>query len=312
MARGGRQPDAPAATVVLRAREVEGGAHPPSRAARPRADGGMVAAGRWVVDTGASRNICPPSAVHGAMRPSDVLVETANGNVRAAGEAEVLVPCLRGPVTAVVLPGAPRLLSASELVAAGCALHWDARRCTLSLPCGHDVMLQVTGGIPVLPDRGCPCAQPRADAIEHAGAALEATAGGCGKRRKGRRRARPRGRRGGRGRKRVTGAAGAVRGGVAEDHRQYGHYPWRDDCAVCADAALRQAPHRRQLPHAGVLAVDIASLSGAGPHVLVGLAPRSSRAGRTLSRFGVARQSTCTRRCCARWRAPGVVGKRRL
>ena len=53
-------------------------------------------------------------------------------------------------------------------------------------------------------------------------------------------------------------------------HRQHGHYPWRDDCRVCVEAAVRSEPHRRQMLHAGVLAVDIAALSGTGPYVLVG------------------------------------------
>ena len=64
--------------------------------------------------------------------------------------------------------------------------------------------------------------------------------------------------------------AGGVISGVDATHRQHGHYPWRADCEVCCGAALRSAQHRRQLPHAGVLAVDLASLGMSGPHVLVG------------------------------------------
>ena len=268
--RGGRRPDGPAAAVVLRAREVPEGVRAPRDAVQACAGGNVTAARRWVVDTGASRTICSPSAVVGTVRPSSVLVETANGTVRAVGEAEVKVPCLRDPVTAVVLPGAPCLLSASELVAAGCTLSWSAGRCALSLPCGHELALRVAGGIPVLPERCCPCARPSEEADKPGGAAQAATASTRGARRGKQRRAKPRGRRGGRKRRRAAGAVGAVRGGVADDHRQYGHYPWRSDCTVCADAALRQAPHHRQLPHAGVLAVDITSLGSAGPHVLVG------------------------------------------
>ena len=96
--------------------------------------GGPQAAQFWVVDTGASRNICPPDAASGRMRPSDAIVETANGTVRAIGEATVAVPGLGAAVKAIVLPGAPRLLSASGLVEAGCKLHWDASSCTLTLP----------------------------------------------------------------------------------------------------------------------------------------------------------------------------------
>ena len=68
--------------------------------------------------------------------------------------------------------------------------------------------------------------------------------------------------------------AGVVRGGVAECHQQEGHYPWRGDCAVCCEAALRNAPHLRRLPHAGVLAVDLAALGNSGPRVLVGATQR--------------------------------------
>ena len=57
----------------------------------------------------------------------------------------------------------------------------------------------------------------------------------------------------------------------AEEHRQTGHYPWKADCGVCNDAALRSAQHRRQLPHAGRLAVDLVGLTRSGPHVLVGV-----------------------------------------
>ena len=60
------------------------------------------------------------------MRPSDAIVETANGAERAMVEATVAEPGLGATVKAIVFPGAPRLLSASELVEAGYALRWDA------------------------------------------------------------------------------------------------------------------------------------------------------------------------------------------
>ena len=126
---------------------------------RTRAGDGPRHTQCWVVDTGASRNICPPSAAAGQLRPSDAIVETANGTVRAMGEATVAVPGLGATVKAIVLPGSPRLLSAGELVEAGCALRWDAGSCALTPPCGHDVVLQVVGGIPTLPAHGCACAR---------------------------------------------------------------------------------------------------------------------------------------------------------
>ena len=39
---------------------------------------------------------------------------------------------------------------------------------------------------------------------------------------------------------------------------------------MCCASSLRSAQHRRRPPHQGVLAVDVAALSGAEPHVLVG------------------------------------------
>ena len=70
--------------------------------------------------------------------------------------------------------------------------------------------------------------------------------------------------------KREAAHATAVRDGVTPCHQQIGHYPWRSDCALCCDAALRHAPHKRRLPHAGVLSVDLAALGTSGPRVLVG------------------------------------------
>ena len=64
--------------------------------------------------------------------------------------------------------------------------------------------------------------------------------------------------------------AHAVREGAEHEHRQRGHYPWNEECSTCNEAAMRCRQHRRQLPHAGTLAVDIVALSQSGPYVLVG------------------------------------------
>ena len=66
--------------------------------------------------------------------------------------------------------------------------------------------------------------------------------------------------------------ANTVRDRVDVEHRQRGHYLWRSDCSVCTASALPSSPHFRRLPHDGVLAVDIASLSAHGPYVPVGAA----------------------------------------
>ena len=60
----------------------------------------------WVVDTGASRHVCPPCAVTGKLRPTSAVVATANGTVRALGSATVSVDGMGCDVDAIVLPGA--------------------------------------------------------------------------------------------------------------------------------------------------------------------------------------------------------------
>ena len=199
-----------------------------SAAARDRAG----PAAEWVVDTGASRHICAPSAAQGAQRATECVVETANGTVKAAGEATVYVPGIRKAVEAVVLPKSPCLLSMGLLVQDGYELRWGPDACELQVPGGGVAKLKVRGGVPILEDE-----------------AVAQRAGRC-----------------------AAMAAGqeAVVEGVAEVHRQQGHYPWRGDCAVCCESSLRSTQHRRRPPHAGVLAVDIAALGGAGPYVLVG------------------------------------------
>ena len=191
----------------------------------------------WVVDTGASRHVCPPAAVRGHLRPSGCAVETANGKVRALGEATVLVPGLRAEVDTVVLSKTPCLLSVGLLVRQGYELRWGPGGCTLHLPSGHIAPLRVAGGVPVLRGQDVPSGPFDAAGGELAAAAAE---------------------------------HGAVREGVAEHHRQQGHYPWSRECGTCTEAAMRSAQHRRMMPHAGVLAVDLVSLSVSGPHVLVG------------------------------------------
>ena len=184
---------------------------------------------RWVVDTGASRHVCSPDVAARSLRPSDVAVETANGRVTAVGEATVHVPALGVTVDALVLENAPCLLSAGQLAEQGYELFWSRGSCTLTTPAGQKVNLEVTGGIPML-------REPSAD--------------------KG-------------GQHCSSEQAHAIRSGISDTHRQVGHYPWRNDCGVCAEAALRSTPHYRRTPHCGVLAVDIVSLSQQGPHVLV-------------------------------------------
>ena len=107
---------------------------------------------RWVVDTGASRHVCHPGAVAGAVRPTEAIVETANGTVRAAGTTIVPVSQLDHAVEAVILPGAPCLLSAGSLVARGYALKWSPSECVLATPHGRAIPLRVADGIPMLPE----------------------------------------------------------------------------------------------------------------------------------------------------------------
>ena len=183
----------------------------------------------WVVDTGASRHVCPPRVAGEQLRPSRAVVDTANGTVRAAGEATVRVEALGHGVDAIVLPSAPCLLSVGQLVADGYELRWGPRACRLVGPRGAVLNLGVVDGIPCLLG-------------EHPDGAPNRAAAGVG----------------------------AVRAGVEEQHRQVGHYPWQAECSVCNEAGMRSEQHRRRLPHAGVLAVDILSMGTAGPHMLVG------------------------------------------
>ena len=65
-------------------------------------------------------------------------------------------------------------------------------------------------------------------------------------------------------------AAAAVQDGVADRHRQTGHYPWDAACEVCVEAHQRSRQHRRQQPDDATLAVDLVALGVGGPSVLVG------------------------------------------
>ena len=120
----------------------------------------------------------------------------------------------------VVLRHTPCLLSAGQLVQDGCELRWGPAGCYLVKPDGVLIPLDVAGGVPLL------------NSGDMRGAH-------------------------GKGTTEQAAAAAAVEG-VAERHRQHGDYPWREDCAVCNAVAPRSAQHRRRLPHAGVLAVDVA------------------------------------------------------
>ena len=75
-------------------------------------------------------------------------------------------------------------------------------------------------------------------------------------------------------------------------HRQQEHYPWREDCGICAETALRSTPRRRRLPHTGVLAIDIASVGVGGPSVLVGA---TQQPGWTYAEPVKARSAECLR-----------------
>ena len=201
--------------------------------ARTRVAAARCGAGGWVVDTGASRHVCPPAAACGPMRPTRMRVDTANGTIAADGEATAHVAGLQGDVDVVVMVGAPKLLSVGQLVQQGHALEWGPGGCSLSTPEGRTITLDVVDGIPVLQDEAT--LGPGAMAPQ------------------------------------VAAHVGAVRDGVSTRHQQEGHYPWRSDCSVCCDAAMRSTQHRRRLPHAGVLAIDLAALGTGGPRVLVGV-----------------------------------------
>ena len=265
---------------VLRARV------PPTANAAQR-----TCASGWVVDTGASRHICPRSAARNRIRPHSVSVETANGVVTSAGVATVSVPTL-GDMEALVLDDAPRLLSVSMLVRDGYTLHWGPGKCAISRPGQTAIKLRVVDGIPILPHggdsagrgtglRACPAKTRRG---RRAG------------KRHGRKRRKEQDEREADARNQREGSqantatlpcvsnpspfacgeftpvvnVSAVREGVDVQHRQQGHYPLRNDCSARNQAALRSSPHRRRLPHTGVLAIDIAPISTNGPSVLVG------------------------------------------
>ena len=231
--------------VVLRA-------HPSNARWRPRG---------WVADTGASEHVCgPEDAAHG-VRPTSTVVETANGHVRAVGRATVDVSGLGRTVEALVLPGAPRLLSVGSLVKEGYEMRWGKGSCALKPPGRRPVPLNIVDGIPTLPPTCAASAQLR-------------MVGDDARRNRTKRRSRrggwkARARRGKDAAKRIPHAH-AVRVGADREHRQQGHYPWDEECATCNEAAMRSRQHARRLPHTGTLAVDIASLSQDGPHVLVG------------------------------------------
>ena len=175
----------------------------------------------WVVDTGASRHICPPALAGSLQSACGMTVDTANGPVRAAGQASVHIPALGRAVDAVVLRKAPRLLSAGLLVEQGYTLHWDRSRCYLQRPGGGCINLTVENGVPVLCADPAPLQHEREDS-------------------------------------RRTSTAMAVTEGVEDERRQRGHYPWRGDCGARNEAAMRTAKHARRLPHVGVLAMDVA------------------------------------------------------
>ena len=180
----------------------------------------------------------PPSAVTGVLRTSALQVETANGAVTAQGGASVTTPGLGLEVEAVVLPNAPRLLSAGRLVQQGYTLRWGRTGCHLTDPRGVATRTSIIDGIPTLPCRGSYAAAGCISSV--ADTKTRAT------------------------------PARAVYEKAADEHRQQGHYPWSAECGICNEAALRSDPHHRRMPHPGVLAVDIASLTVSGPHVLVG------------------------------------------
>ena len=238
---------------------------------------------RWVVDTGASRHICPRSAAESAIRPRCVSVETANGKVVAAGEATVRVPAL-GQVDALILDDAPRLLSVSMLVRDGYTLCWGPGMCCLSKPDRVAIKLEVVDGIPVLP-----AGRGSAGHGVGAGACQAKTRRG---RRAGKRKRQKRNHQGKKDRDNQSGQqageeagwlpagpatnVAAVREGVDSQHRQQGHYPFRSDCSTCNEAALRSSPHQRRLPHTGIFATDDAPISTCGPAILAGATQQPS------------------------------------
>ena len=184
------------------------------------------------------------------MRPYKAIIETANGKVASLGMATVEVPGLGRSVDAVVIQDAPCLLSAGCLVKEGYELRWGPAGCCLRGPDEAVTKLDVVEGIPVLCGDHEHAAGVRRTSTRRG---LRGTAGAGSRRRAG-----------------ISANVGAVREGVEQAHQQQGHYPWRDDCTVCAESALRSSKHARRLPHAATLAVDIVSMGASGPHVLVG------------------------------------------
>ena len=76
---------------------------------RRRARAGAAAAAAegfaagWVADTGASKHVCPPQSVNQRIRPTRLLVDTANGAVAAVGESVANVAALEEDVDVVVM-----------------------------------------------------------------------------------------------------------------------------------------------------------------------------------------------------------------
>ena len=239
---------ADAGAVVLRARPG-GGAR-----SKPR---------DWVIDTGASKHVCGPDEAARAVRPDSTVVETANGDVRAVGVATVDVPGIGRCVDALVLPGAPKLLSAGSLVEEGYELRWRKGRCTLKPPGGQPIALRVVDGIPTLPAARHVAANKSGD--QAAAGRVQHVLGARGGRRGGRKASSRK-----RAQEEHDAHAHTVREGVEHEHRQQGHYPWNGECTTCNEVAMRSKQHRRRLPHTGTLSVDVAALSQGGPYVLVG------------------------------------------
>ena len=183
--------------------------------------------------------MCPPAEARGNLRPTKCAIQTANGTTAALGEATVFVPGIGAAVDAIVLPQSPHLLSVGLLVQQGYEIRWGPGGCELHQPGGGVTPLKVVGGVPLL--GGAPPSRAQADAGDSTELHVE-----------------------------VAAERSAVREGAAERHRQAGHYPWSGECSVCVECALRSKQHRRRMPHAGVLAADLVSLSSAGPHMLVG------------------------------------------
>ena len=136
---------------------------------------------------------------------------------------------------------------------------WSGETCTLTPPNGKPIQLNAHCGVPVMAAHAghhvVPAAQLGATRRKPSKAKIRSD-----------RRKRAEARRA----QRITANASAVVEGVDEEHRQAGHYPWRGDCKVCCESSMRTEQHRRQLPHAGALAVDLTSVTNRGPYILVG------------------------------------------